>query len=170
MVRFTVAVRVRMLPTAVTVIGYVPGIVDDPTLNVNMDDPDPGAGIGLVPKLAVVPAGTPDTDSEMGAENPLPAVVLTVTLPALPCATLSVDVDTVNVNFGAVTTVSVSVMVFVMPPPVAVTVIGYVASLVACVTSNVTMELPEPGAGTGLTLKPTVAPDGTPAAESVIRN
>ncbi len=60
------------------------------------------------------------------------------------------------------------VPLLVMPPPVAVTVIGYVASLVACVTSNVTMELPEPGAGTGLTLKPTVVPDGTPAAESVI--
>src|SRR5271165_7029693 len=49
-----------------------------------------------------------------------------------------------------------------MPPPLPVTVIGYVPGTVLAPTVMVIVELPEPGAGIGLGLKLTVVPDGTP--------
>ena len=51
----------------VTVIGYVPGGVLDPTVMVIVELPEPGAGIGLGLKLTVVPDGTPEADRADGA-------------------------------------------------------------------------------------------------------
>ena len=96
-------------------------------LNVTIELPEPGAGIGLTPKLTVVPDGTPEADSEIAELNPPLTVVLKVTVPGKVCATLIDDGAAERVKFGcagAVSTVSVTVVVLVIPPPVAVTVIG----------------------------------------------
>src|SRR5271167_79516 len=55
-----------------------------------------------------------------------------------------------------------------MPPPLPVTVMGYVPVAVLLPTVMVIVELPDPGAGIGLGLKLTVVPEGTPAADNVI--
>jgi hypothetical protein len=98
--------------------------VDAPTLNVRMDEPEPGAGIGLALNAAAVPEGSPDADSETGDENPVPAVVVTVVAPVPPWAALTDVGDTFIAKSGAELTPRVTVVVCVMPPPVAVMVIG----------------------------------------------
>ena len=55
-----------------------------------------------------------------------------------------------------------------MPPPLPVTVMGYVPVGVLPPTVMVIVELPEPGAGIGLGLKLTVVPDGMPDADRLI--
>src|SRR5271169_6495562 len=55
-----------------------------------------------------------------------------------------------------------------MPPPLPVTVIGYVPGTVLAPTVMVIVELPPPGAAIGLGLKLTVVPDGTPDADRLI--
>src|SRR5208283_2654856 len=72
------------------------------------------------------------------------------------------------VKFGAAVTVSVTVALCWIPPPLPVTVIGYVPTGVLAPTVIVIVELPEPGAGIGLGLKLTVVPKGIPDAVSVI--
>ena len=72
------------------------------------------------------------------------------------------------VKFGvAAVTVSVTVVFCCIPPPLPVTVMGYVPAAVLDPTVIVIVELPEPGAGIGLGLKLTVVPDGTPDADRV---
>src|SRR5271166_6235716 len=72
------------------------------------------------------------------------------------------------VKFAAAVTVSVTVVFCWMPPPLPVTVMGYVPGTVLAPTVVVIVELPEPGAGIGFGLKLTVVPDGTPEADNVI--
>src|SRR3974377_1501859 len=55
-----------------------------------------------------------------------------------------------------------------MPPPVPVTVMGYVPIGVLALTVTVIVELPAPGAGIGLGLKLTVVPDGAPEADRLM--
>src|SRR5271157_3934517 len=55
-----------------------------------------------------------------------------------------------------------------MPPPLPVTVIGYVPVGVLLPTMMVMVELPAPGAGIGLGLKLTDGPDGTPEADRLM--
>ena len=62
----------------------------------------------------------------------------------------------------------VTVAVCCTPPPVPVTVIGYVPAAVLVPTAIVIVDVPAPGAAIGLGLKFTVVPVGTPAADSVI--
>ena len=69
--------------------------------------------------------------------------------------------------WGAVT-VSVTVVCCWIPPPVPVTVMGYVPTAVVLPTAIVMLELPLPGAAMGLGLKPTVVPDGTPVADKLM--
>ena len=66
------------------------------------------------------------------------------------------------VRFAADVTVSVTVAFCWIPPPLPVTVIGYVPTGVLAPTVIVIVELPAPGAGIGSGLKLTVVPDGTP--------
>src|SRR5271169_5591891 len=73
-----------------------------------------------------------------------------------------------SVKFGAAVTVSVTVVFCWMPPPLPVTVIGYVPAVVLLPTVVVIVELPEPGAGIGFGLKLTVVPAGTPEADRLI--
>ena len=61
--------------------------------------------------------------------------------------------------------VSVTVVVCLTPPPLPVTVIGYVPSAAMRSTVTVMVELPAPGAGIMLGLKLTATPKGTPEAE-----
>ena len=69
---------------------------------------------------------------------------------------------------GGVVTVSVTVVFCWMPPPLPVTVMGYVPVGVLDPTVMVIVELPEPGAGIGLGLKLTVVPDGAPEADKLM--
>jgi hypothetical protein len=68
-------------PLPVTVIGYVPVGVFDPTVTVIVELPEPGAGIGLGLKLTVVPDGTPDADRLMSLLKPPLTVVVIVEVP-----------------------------------------------------------------------------------------
>jgi hypothetical protein len=56
-----VVVSAIPLPFPETVIVYVPMAAVDWALSVNVEEPDPGAGMDRGLKLAVVPAGRPDT-------------------------------------------------------------------------------------------------------------
>ena len=73
-----------------------------------------------------------------------------------------------RVKLGGAVTVSVTVVFCWMPPPLPVTVTGYVPTGVLEPTVMVMIELPEPGAGIGFGLKLTVVPDGTPEADRLI--
>ena len=82
-----------------------------PTLIVIVDDPLPGAAIGLGLKLTVVPVGTPDADSVMALLKPPLMVVVRVEVPWLPCTTLSDVGEAESVKFAGAVTVSVTVAV-----------------------------------------------------------
>ena len=71
-------------------------------------------------------------------------------------------------NVGAAVTVSVTVVVCCTPPPVPVTIRGYVPSGVLDPTVMVIVEVPAPGAAIVLGLKLTVVPVGVPEAERLI--
>jgi len=63
--------------------------VVEATVKVRREPPEPGAGMGLVPKLAVTPVGMPDADKVIAASKPFMAVVVIVEVPWLPCVTES---------------------------------------------------------------------------------
>ena len=84
------------------------------------------------------------------------------------CPTLSEDGEAVIAKLDATVTVSIIVALCWIPPPLPVTVMGYVPAVVLVPTAMVMVELPAPGDGIGLGLKATVVPAGTPAADSVI--
>src|SRR5271165_1085196 len=65
-------------------------------------------------------------------------------------------------------TVSVTVVVCWIPPPLPLTVMGYVPVGVLAPTAMVMVELPEPGAGIGLWLKDNIVPDGAPEADRLM--
>ena len=89
MVKFGAAVTVSMTvvfcwtppPLPVTVMGYVPVGVLEPTVMVMVEPPDPGAGIGLGLKLTVVPDGIPEADKVIALLNPPLIVVVIVDVP-----------------------------------------------------------------------------------------
>ena len=97
-------------PLPVTVMGYVPGTVLEPTVMVIVEFPEPGAGIGLGLKLTVVPDGTPDADKLIALLKPPLTVVVIVDVPWFPCATLSAAGEAEIVKFGSTVTVSVTVV------------------------------------------------------------
>src|SRR5271166_5863852 len=110
----------------VTVIGYVPGGVLDPTVMVIVELPEPGAGIGLGLKLTVVPDGAPEADRLMALLKPPLIVVVIVDVPWLPGWIVTEDGEAEIVKFGCICAVTVSVTVVFcwMPPPFPVTVMG----------------------------------------------
>lgn len=65
-------------------------------------------------------------------------------------------------------TVNVTVVVLCTPPPLPVTVIGYVPAGVFAPTVTLIVEFPEPGAAIGLGAKLTVVPEGTPDADNAM--
>ena len=78
------------------------------------------------------------------------------------------EAEIVKVGCCCAVTVSVTVVFCWTPPPLPVTVIGYVPTGVLLPTVMVIVEVPAPGAGIGLGLKLTVVPDGTPEADKPI--
>ena len=73
-----------------------------------------------------------------------------------------------RVKFGAAVTVRVTVALCWIPPPLPVTVIGYVPAAVLDPTAIVIVALPPPGAAIALGLKLTVVPLGAPAADRLM--
>lgn len=124
MVRVTVVVCVTPPPVPVTVIVRVPGVALLPTDMCMTDDPVPGAGIGLVPKLMVTRAPCPEADKEIAELKPFKAVVLIVELPELPRVIVSDDGFALMLKSGGFVDVTVNetVVVCVIPPPTPVTV------------------------------------------------
>ena len=80
-VRVTVALCWIPPPVPVTVIGYVPVAVLDPTAIVIVELPPPGAAIVLGLKLIVVPLGAPVADKLIALLNPPLTVVVIVDVP-----------------------------------------------------------------------------------------
>ncbi len=72
------------------------------------------------------------------------------------------------VNVAGAVTVNVTVVLCCTPPPFPVTVMGYVPTGVLAPTVIVIVELPEPGAGIDVGLKPMVVPVGAPVADRAI--
>jgi hypothetical protein len=97
----TPVVWVMPPPVAITVIVYVPLATVDPTVIVMVEDPAPGAGIGLVLKLTVTPAGCPEADKVMAELKPPLTVVVIVDCPELPCATETEPGDAEMLKLGA---------------------------------------------------------------------
>src|SRR5208282_1796749 len=101
-------------------------------------------------KLTVVPEGLPDADRLIALLKPLVMVVVIAYAPSFPWTMVSELGTTEIVKFGPPdVTVSVTVAFCWMPPPLPVTVIGYVPAGVPLPTVMVIAELPEPGAGIG---------------------
>src|SRR5208337_467707 len=148
--------------------GYVPTAVLAPTVMVMVELPAPGAGIVLGLKVTVVPVGTPVADRLIELLKPPLTVVVIVDVPGLPCIILREVGEADIVKLGVAVTVSVTVAVRWIPPPLAVTVMGYVPTAVLAPTVMVMVELPAPGAGIVLGLKLTVVPVGTPVADRLI--
>ena len=167
-VRFTVAVCRVPPPVPVTVMGCVPIGVFIPTVMVMVEVPEPGAGIVLGLKLTVVPVSTPEADRLIELLKPPLTVVVIVEVPGVPCMTLREAGEAEIVKLGTAVTVSVTVAVRWIPPPLPVTVIGYVPTGVLVPTVIVMVELPAPGAGIVCGLKLTVVPAGTPEADKLI--
>src|SRR5271166_5513756 len=76
-------------PLPVTVMGYVPVGVLEPTVMLIVEVPAPGAGIVLGLKLTVVPDGAPEADRAIALLNPPLIVVVIVEVPWFPCWMLS---------------------------------------------------------------------------------
>jgi hypothetical protein len=114
----------------------------------------------------VTPVGCPDALSAITELNPPVTLLVMVDVPELPSATESDvgEADKANPGCTAAVTVRLTVVVRVTPPPVAVTVIGYVLAATVEDTVAVMVELPDPGAAMEAGLKPTVTPLGWPEA------
>ena len=92
-----------------------------PTAIVILDEPEPGAAIGLGLKMTVVPEGAPLADRLMVLLKPPLTVVLTVELPLPPRATLTEASAALMAKLGVVT-VSVTNVVCWIRPPLPITV------------------------------------------------
>jgi len=92
-----------------------------PTAIVILDEPEPGAAIGLGLKMTVVPEGAPLADKLMVLLKPPLTVVVMVELPWAPCATLT-EAGAALMAKLSVVTVSVTYVECWIPPPLPVTV------------------------------------------------
>lgn len=119
----TVKPRVCVLvippPAAVTVRVDVPTATVDAAFSVSVLLPPPATVAGA--KLAVIPLGSPLTDSAILELNPLLAAVATLTAIDPPRATVTFVPPRVRVKLGTVT-VRLNARVLVTPPPLPVTV------------------------------------------------
>ena len=137
-------------------------------VNVRVELPLPGAAIELGLKLAVTPAGKPDTESETTALKPPLIVVEIVLLPEAPWANdkLLGEALTAKSGVAAALIVRETVVLLVMPPPVALMVTVAVPVVAVLLAVNVRVELPLPGAAIVLGLKLAVTPAGNPAIDN----
>jgi len=65
----------------------VPVAVVEPTVKVAVDEPEPGAAMGLELKLTVTPVGAPDALRVTAASKPLATADVMEDVPVLPCTT-----------------------------------------------------------------------------------
>jgi hypothetical protein len=122
----TVAVCVIDPPDPVIVIGYVPVAVDEATVKLIVEEPEPGAAIDVGLKETVTPAGWPEAERAIALLSPPDTVVETVEVPELPCTTETEvgEAEIAKSGTGAAVTVSETEVVWVVLPPVAVIVMG----------------------------------------------
>lgn len=106
------------VPVTVTV--YKPLGVDEPTVKVRVEDPEPGAAIDVGLNAAVVPVGSPEALNATAELKPPAIVALMVLVPLEPCTTITVPGEAAMANVGPVT-VRVTVAVWDVPLPVPVT-------------------------------------------------
>lgn len=121
-VKVTVAVRVMLSPVPVTVIGYVPAAVLEPTAMVIVELPEPGAAMEAGLKLTVTPLGCPDADNEMAELKPPEMVVEIEDVPLFPCSTESEAGEAEMAKLGAddvPARAPISAAPFGLPQPVA---------------------------------------------------
>jgi hypothetical protein len=95
--------------------------VVDPTVNVSVDEPEPGALMDAGLNAAVTPAGIPEAVNDI-AELKLPVIaVLSVLVPFAPSAAETEAGEAAIVNAGGAGTVRLTFEVWVIPPPEPVT-------------------------------------------------
>lgn len=118
-------------------------------------------------KPTYTPAGAPENDRMMELLKPPLIRVVANPSPALFCTRLSEDGVTASVNPPPPpeVTVRVTVTFCKSPPPLPVTMMGYVPAGVLLPTMIVMVELPAPGAGMVCGLKVTDVPLGAPEEE-----
>jgi hypothetical protein len=109
----------------------------------------------------------PLADKAMALLNPPEIVAEIVDVPLDPCCTVTEPGLAVSAKLGVPleVTVSETEVDCVTPPPVPVTVIGYVPADVLLPTVSVNVEEPDPGAAMLDGLKPAVTPEGKPPAD-----
>lgn len=56
--------------------------------------------VGLVPNVAVTPAGRPEADKVTAPVNPPEGVTVTVLLPLVPCVTVKLEGEAESVKLG----------------------------------------------------------------------
>jgi hypothetical protein len=136
--------------------------VPEPTLTVSVDAPPAVTEAGL--KLAVAPAGRPLALRLTVCALPLSTAVLIVAVPLLPWAivTLAGLAEIEKSDGGAGLTVRLTVVECVAVEPVPVTVIVYVAGVVAAATEAVIVD--DAPAATDAGLNEIVTPAGWPLA------
>jgi hypothetical protein len=127
---FTTKVTVALCrippPFPVTVMGYIPTAVLDPTARVIVELPPPGAAIVPGFKLTVAPVGAPVADRLIELLKPPLTVVVTVEVPWFPCTTLTDAGEAETVKLGAAVTTRVTVVVLRTCPLLPVIASGYV--------------------------------------------
>lgn len=84
--------------------------MDEPTVIVITEVPEPGAGMLAGLKLIVVPDGAPEADRLIALLKPLLTVVVSVEAPCIPCMTLSDAGDAEMEKLALAVTVSDSVV------------------------------------------------------------
>jgi hypothetical protein len=121
--------------------------------------------VGLVPKLAVTPAGTPDADRFTLPVKPPEGVTVIVLLPLLPCVTARVEGEADSEKLGVATafTVSETEVVCVKVPDVPVTVTVEVPVVAVALVAKVNTLLPV----VGLVPKVAVTPEGRAEVDNV---
>jgi len=121
--------------------------------------------VGLVPKLAVTPAGRVDVESVTLPVNPPDGLTVIVLLPLAPCVTAKEAGEAERVKFGAAaaTTVRLTVVVCVSDPDVPVMVTVEVPVVAVALAVKVKELLPV----VGLVPKLAVTPDGSAEVDNV---
>jgi hypothetical protein len=132
-------------PVAVIVSVYVFAAAPDPTAISNAEVPEPGAGMVLGVKVAVMFLPRPDMDNVTAESNPPETMVVTLAVLELPIRIPIVGgkIPTLMAGISAIT-VKVNVVVCTMLPDVPVIVIGYVPGVVVTPTASVIKTAPSP--------------------------
>lgn len=165
--RLNVCVFVVPPPDAVTVRVEVFTAAVDVAFKVKVLLPFPGDAMLVGTKFAVIPAGSPLTESAIADLNPFTAAPVTITGVDPLRATTTLAPPNVSVKVGPIT-VRPNVCVFVTPPPVAVTTGEYVLPRVVAAAVRVSVLPPLPGIARLAGENFAVTPPGSPLTENVI--